>query len=365
MKRVGLIIGMLAAAGTAVSVSAWPVGAFVTGALVMGKARMEEPSLDDLVVQLDDPAYAVRQSALDELARRMVSPGWIESQLMNPALSPEQRTRLSSLGPRALMNTERGALGVQFDVQRAGVLIAGTVRGFDSERMLRPGDELVSIGGERVGTSDEARAAIIANDPGEEIELRVLRGGRDQAVRVRLGRFGELRSTSMVSWTDAARAWRIRLDRIERARGAQPALDTGLSASEWAAARREAGREATPTEPQPRREYLDDGSFVLVYPGAGAVVEGDRGLQAGGQPRASQADSASPRRGMVGRSTTRIERRADQQRQLEEITRKLQQPGLAPEVRAELQAQADLMRLLLNAEQILPGGVNDALERAK
>lgn len=365
MKKVGLIIGVLAAAGVGASASAWPIGVFVAGGLAMASGRTEEPTLDDLVVQLDDPSYAVRQGALDELARRMVSPGWIESQLINPSLSPEQRTRLSSLGPRALMNTERGALGVQFDVQRAGVLIAGTVRGFDSERMLRPGDELLSIGGERVSTSDEARAAIIANDPGEEIELRVLRGGRDQGVRVRLGRFNELRSTAMVNWTDAARAWRIRLDRIERARGAQPALDAGLTAGEWAAARREAGREANPAEPQPRREYLDDGSFVLVYPGAGVVVEGDRGLQAGGQPRASQAESASPRRGMIGRSATRVERRADQQRQLEEITRKLQQPGLAPEVRAELQAQADLLRLLLNAEQILPGGINDALERAK
>jgi putative serine protease PepD len=52
---------------------------------------------------------------------------------------------------------------------------------------IRSGDAIVAIDGDEVETPDEVRAAVDAHDPGDEVEVRIRRGGDTQTVTVTLG----------------------------------------------------------------------------------------------------------------------------------------------------------------------------------
>ena len=61
------------------------------------------------------------------------------------------------------------------------VVVAG-----ESYRM--GGDVIVAVGGKRISTADELRAAIAARKPGDRLELKIVRGQQERTVTVRLGR---------------------------------------------------------------------------------------------------------------------------------------------------------------------------------
>ena len=52
---------------------------------------------------------------------------------------------------------------------------------------LREGDVVVRIGGRPTATDGAVASAIAAGRPGEELEIRVLRGGRERTLTARLG----------------------------------------------------------------------------------------------------------------------------------------------------------------------------------
>jgi putative serine protease PepD len=52
---------------------------------------------------------------------------------------------------------------------------------------LRPGDRIVAIGARTISQSDDVASAIISRKPGEQVPVRVRRGGSERTVTVKLG----------------------------------------------------------------------------------------------------------------------------------------------------------------------------------
>lgn len=194
------------------------------------------------VTGLDDDRVSVRIAAMQWLAGADLGPDEIIAQLRRSDLSPEQRERLMDLGPDSLGRRPRAALGVQFaglglddDVSDdRGVLLGGAVEGFDSHGKLQAGDILTVIGGERVLDQVTARAAIISADPGDTLEVELIRGDRTLKIPVTLGDFARLNGNARRLDGDFAAAWAVRVRR-ELDHAAAPTIDAGLDADAWAA----------------------------------------------------------------------------------------------------------------------------------
>jgi serine protease DegQ len=76
-------------------------------------------------------------------------------------------------------------LGV--DQTEGVVVLAVTADGPAAAAGLQPGDIIVSIGGTPTPTVSDLYAALRRHEPGEKVEVRVLRGGDEQTVTVTLG----------------------------------------------------------------------------------------------------------------------------------------------------------------------------------
>jgi putative serine protease PepD len=83
---------------------------------------------------------------------------------------------------------EHAFLGVNMSETRDGVRIDNVRAGSPaSEAGLRAGDIVTEAGGESVDTPDDLRAAVDAREPGDELELRVRREGRERTITATLG----------------------------------------------------------------------------------------------------------------------------------------------------------------------------------
>jgi serine protease Do len=81
----------------------------------------------------------------------------------------------------------------QFDVSvDEGALVTEVVPGSGADEAgLRVGDVITAIDGDDVTQATEVRAAVIAHDPGEQLELTVDRNGDERTLTVKLGRRGD------------------------------------------------------------------------------------------------------------------------------------------------------------------------------
>lgn len=166
------------------------------------------------------------ECTLTDLERCLVGPD-------RPA--PEVAERLLRLAKRRFMESPRAAMGVQFsrfDAGVGGVEINGTVRGFESETVLRPGDVIRSIGGMPTASQAAARCAIVSREPGERVTLDVLRRGEALQVSLALGSFAELSNAIGLDGSTLEAAWCIRCKRLGT-RGEEPAVATGLDTARW------------------------------------------------------------------------------------------------------------------------------------
>jgi putative serine protease PepD len=69
-----------------------------------------------------------------------------------------------------------------------GAVVAGVVPGGPADDAgLRLGDRIVSVGGRAITESADVATAVIAHKPGDQIQVRVRRGGSDKTVTVKLG----------------------------------------------------------------------------------------------------------------------------------------------------------------------------------
>jgi hypothetical protein len=184
------------------------------------------------VKELDSDLVRVRENAEDALR------SWARNQtdrvlsLIEPGATAEQRERLLSLARSVFESSARGAMGVSFgivngqfgnfedEVFDGGIPIDGPVKGFDSERVIKPGDLLLSIDGVRVRTNIEARVQIVSHDAGQVVRLEIEREGKVLQLPLRLGNWGDLnatRGTRELSPEHKDAAFRSRLARVNPA----------------------------------------------------------------------------------------------------------------------------------------------------
>lgn len=177
-------------------------GLLGAGALA-GVARANQPSPVDDAPPSVNIAESIRLLASDSLVERAsasialtdsdrVPLREVEAALRSDDLSPEQRLRLERVAYAKFASSPRGALGIRFqqrvaDGPNSGTIVDATYEGFDAHRVLRTGDIIHSIDGERVLTIDDGKRAIQSHDPGERLTLRIFRDGEPLLARVTLG----------------------------------------------------------------------------------------------------------------------------------------------------------------------------------
>jgi hypothetical protein len=148
-------------------------------------------------------------------------------------LTPEQRARLSGAGRERFFQEPRAAMGVSFQpVGTTGVRVTDTVEGFDSQRALHPGDVILAMQGLPVRSEFDFRLAIISQDPGARVTLRVLRQGEPTEVQLVLGRYDDLDTRARTpDATELAMAWERRLLQRGAGRSDPDAVEVDLPAT--------------------------------------------------------------------------------------------------------------------------------------
>lgn len=199
---------------------------------------VSKEQLTKLVQRLGSDDWATREAASRELSSSSITLPLIEEMLRTQDLSSEQKQRLQAAGFSSFMQSDRGALGVSFDARQMpdGIGIGRCEPGFHSSEVLRAGDVIRAIDGHAVNDVWNVRPNIITKDPGETVELDVLRDGELLQVTLKLGSFRMLRGNAGIDASTMQLAWDKRLERVrgEAARGLVrvPALTAGQEAGE-------------------------------------------------------------------------------------------------------------------------------------
>lgn len=188
-------------------------------AVLRGVPELDAAALESLISKLDDPSLAERDHAMGAIRDLPgVTMLAIEQSLRKETLSAEQRARLSQVGQTLFMNEPRAALGVRFagmgEDDEGQVQISEPTQGWDSARVLRPWDVIRSIGGLRVRSQAQAKAAIVSYDPENIVELDIIRNGQPGKVRVRLGSYFDLNNGIGLQASVLEAAWRVRSSRV-------------------------------------------------------------------------------------------------------------------------------------------------------
>lgn len=263
-------------------------------------------TLDDLIGQLDSDDLITRDTATDELRKRLSDT--TDAQTVEAAraleleaaealrtreLSLEQRVRLFDALRDRFFRTPRGAMGVQFvqpQIRPMGVELDRVIEGFPAAERgaLKRGDVVTSVGGvPLIGpemaqltvnglnrASERLRHMVISHDPDETIEMTLVRpigaipdvaarrnvavvpGGGDLitegpgknadvvTVTVPLGSFDRLRQGNVLDQGTLEGAWKQRTERLGIPPITSRTLGTPLTLREWVAHRRVANQDA-------------------------------------------------------------------------------------------------------------------------
>ena len=95
------------------------------------------------------------------------------------------------LAGRPALADEPGFLGVQFgpDENGKGVAVLAVLGDSPAEKAgLKPGDVITDLDGKAVADPRAFGDAVVGHKPGDEINLKVLRDGKEQAIKVKLGK---------------------------------------------------------------------------------------------------------------------------------------------------------------------------------
>lgn len=298
----------------------------------LAPARETKPTKQDvpsLIVKLDDPSIAIRQAAEQALSNVGMSQEQLEEAIQNPTATPEQRLRLEQLGPTVLYQTPRAAMGITYfgDTMQVRELHEG----FEAQRVLQVGDEILSIAGHSVSNRRDLRHAIVMNPPGAEVTMRVVRQGRPLTLRLKLGSFDSLPQMGWrdsVTFEDCRRAWELRTADLREARdrrdSATSTIQIGLDAAAWERLK----QPAPGTSPDPT-----------------TMPWGDLTLTAGGAPREAGGDVGRPTLSRFGSGRAapgqRELRRIAELERFGELHRKLQMEKLSDEERKRIAAEIE------------------------
>ena len=96
----------------------------------------------------------------------------------------EQQRREIQDSKRRAREVVLSALGLG-KPESSGVEVVATVRGAPAQGVIKPGDEIASIGERRITTTCDVTRAVSGYRPGQEVMLRLRRDGEVEAVRLR------------------------------------------------------------------------------------------------------------------------------------------------------------------------------------
>ncbi len=205
------------------------------------------PQLEALVAKLDADDPIEREAAGEAIRKSDADLKSLFEIMKRPSLSLEQRKRLEAVAREPFENAPRAGLGVSFDraVDDGSVRIIGTVNrpGFHAHEVLKPGDTVRELDGLPVHSQEQARSVILSHDPGDSIEILVVRQGARIRSSIKLGNFtdldiggpiNQLRQDFRGRNLDAA--YKVRLmrelgDHVQQSGAA--AVDVGYSPDAW------------------------------------------------------------------------------------------------------------------------------------
>ncbi len=186
------IAWMMACTALPVVAIAQPPAPEVPAPAVSGIAPMRP--LRAVVDDLGSADFAIRSAASLELGTREDATLFaLEELLRAQDLGVEQRAMVSMLARERFAKEPRAALGVRYaSVWNGGrrdtpAVIEDTLEGFDSRRVLKSNDALVSFDGNAVSGRQDMRAHILSYCPGETAKLEVDRNDKVIEIEVKMG----------------------------------------------------------------------------------------------------------------------------------------------------------------------------------
>jgi hypothetical protein len=210
-------------------------------------------TLGDVIDQLGSDDLAERERASELLANVAM---WDEAILAKacelPGVCAERRSRLRAAIYERFLNSPRPAVGITMGAAAtSGILVERLQPGFPAGRVLRARDEILVIGGVdlRPTKSDQKplMAAIASFDPGDTVDLMVLREGREIDLQIELGSFDDLNQQVRARPDDVMRhALELRMSRLgfDLDGDGGPAIAAPISRFDWKHASRRIVRPA-------------------------------------------------------------------------------------------------------------------------
>ena len=178
------------------------------GGLNLGEERMTQsmspeklakvtppPAVLNLLRDLDDPSFQVREAASQNLLDQTFSDETIWCVLDRFPLSEEAHSRLLTVALRRVSERPRGALGIRMGQPpegQVGVVIQATLTDMPAEKFLKAGDVIEEIESVQVRTTEDLVDAIRTYPPGREIKIKLRRPEKDAQGRPLIGPDGKM-----------------------------------------------------------------------------------------------------------------------------------------------------------------------------
>lgn len=153
------------------------------------------PAVLNLLQDLDDPSFQVRETASQMLLDQAFSDEAIWCVLDRFPLSEEAHSRLLTVALRRVSERPRGALGIRMGQPpegQVGVVIQATLTDMPAEKFLKAGDIIEEIESVQVRTTEDLVDAIRTYPPGREIKIKLRRPEKDAQGRPLIGPDGKM-----------------------------------------------------------------------------------------------------------------------------------------------------------------------------
>ena len=153
------------------------------------------PAVLNLLRDLDDPSFQVREAASQKLLDQTFSDEVIWCVLDRFPLSEEAHSRLLTVALRRVSERPRGALGIRMGQPpegQVGVVIQATLTDMPAEKFLKAGDVIEEIESVQVRTTEDLVDAIRTYPPGREIKIKLRRPEKDPQGRPLIGPNGKI-----------------------------------------------------------------------------------------------------------------------------------------------------------------------------
>lgn len=154
------------------------VAALTISATAAGALYADPAWLDETIARLDDESFETREDAAAALiAEPTLTIDEIGERLASADLSAEQRLRLNRVGIERFAKMPRAGLGVRFAAPNGlrGVPLGSVLENFPASAVLRAGDVVLSIDGQRVDSTAQMGALILSRLPGESLRMEIER----------------------------------------------------------------------------------------------------------------------------------------------------------------------------------------------